>query len=972
MMKAYKLLWLFVIGLAVSACSEDEFQEEFGQSKVENLGAHRVASFQLPYAVPEDLADENALLVQIGGNYAQAHKVKVERSENRTTSLARLTVSNDLRIPNGQFLLRFKTIPHRFIVQVSNERIGIVGVKNLENTTLSGCGSESDPYKITNKSDFDTFIKMVNSDENHCAATYFKQTVPVIQWENDEATTGEGLSSNAFAGNYDGRGYVISGLMTNGKDNAGLFTKLLNGATVRNLNLQNIKLANGKDMGAIAGCSEGTVKLSKISTSGEISGTKNIGGLVGLVQGELIIEDVTVGTSIYGNENVGGLAGTVQKGKIRLKNAGISSNFIVGDVDQPKASNVGGMVGLVNDASFQIESSSVIHTSKFEDNTKVISGATNVGGLIGKIASLNANSSITKSRVISPLRVNTNGGGFVGWAKLGKQLKVSGCQYGGIMKSGSYIGGFFGSLEYTGSNLLVYEDNDVVASNNSDIYIGGTNYVGAVFGWLSARSLSMTGENNFAMQVIGKDYVGGIAGAMKGTTLDIGTPGYLNNGKDVVGIYMEGISYVGGAVGSMETSTLKSNHSHNLTKSVPVRQPEKAKIICTINATGSYVGGAVGRANKSAISGISVNATITNTNKSDSGRYYGGIVGLFHDGNKAVESCSFYGIMKGKEYTGGIVGEINKLGQIKQCINYASVNGGNRTGGIVGKVNYVDDEPWVNECVNVGDVEADHFVGGIAGYISADGNEGKDWIKIARCGNYGRITASSTDGGCVGGLVGKCDTDKIRVNNGANHGTVVGNGGFKGIGGIAGSLGDDADVLTEWDNVHVYECVNTGAVYSDKTKKCHIGGIVGYLEEGDEGSDDTNSQVNDCYNCGKIGPTSEATHGGIIGHCDYYTSLRRCINYGDTGDKGESMIGTVVDAGVVHDSKLYHLEGSGDSSGRNWSSKSFKESEMGTMATFSGFSEKTWTIGKQVHMKSGKDKLDRAILKNCPFQNMVY
>ena len=203
MMKAYKLLWLFVIGLAVSACSEDEFQEEFGQSKVENLGAHRVASFQLPYAVPEDLADENALLVQIGGNYAQAHKVKVERSENRTTSLARLTVSNDLRIPNGQFLLRFKTIPHRFIVQVSNERIGIVGVKNLENTTLSGCGSESDPYKITNKSDFDTFIKMVNSDENHCAATYFKQTVPVIQWENDEATTGEGLSSNAFAGNYD-------------------------------------------------------------------------------------------------------------------------------------------------------------------------------------------------------------------------------------------------------------------------------------------------------------------------------------------------------------------------------------------------------------------------------------------------------------------------------------------------------------------------------------------------------------------------------------------------------------------------------------------------------------------------------------------------------------------------------------------------------------------------------------------------
>ena len=178
---------------------------------------------------------------------------------------------------------------------------------------------------------------------------------------------------------------------------------------------------------------------------------------------------------------------------------------------------------------------------------------------------------------------------------------------------------------------------------------------------------------------------------------------------------------------------LKSGHTFNLTAAIPDSLSVKYKIICTTKANGNNVGGAVGRACKSVIKGITVKSTITN--KAESGKYTGGVVGFFDNGNKSVEHCAFLGILTGKEYTGGIVGEINKLGQIKQCVNYGNINGANRTGGIVGKVNYVDDEPWVNECVNVGPVTASHFVGGIAGYISADGNEGKDWIKVARCVN---------------------------------------------------------------------------------------------------------------------------------------------------------------------------------------------------------------------------------------------
>ena len=39
------------------------------------------------------------------------------------------------------------------------------------------------------------------------------------------------------------------------------------------------------------------------------------------------------------------------------------------------------------------------------------------------------------------------------------------------------------------------------------------------------------------------------------------------------------------------------------------------------------------------------------------------------------------------------------------------------------------------------------------------------------------------------------------------------------------------------------------------------------------------------------------------------------------------------------------------------------------LSTFSGFSADTWEIGVQKHLRDGKD---RAILKDCPFQNLLY
>ncbi|MBR2497152.1 MAG: hypothetical protein IKB63_02200, partial [Parabacteroides sp.] len=117
--------------------------------------------------------------------------------------------------------------------------------------------------------------------------------------------------------------------------------------------------------------------------------------------------------------------------------------------------------------------------------------------------------------------------------------------------------------------------------------------------------------------------------------------------------------------------------------------------------------------------------------------------------------------------------------------------------------------------------------------------------------------------------------------------------------------------------------------------------------------------------------------GGIIGLCDYYVSLRYCINYGHTFSGGESMIGTVEKGGIVHDYALYQLNGTGDHEGRNWSSTSFEESEMDKMSTFKNLSDTKWVVGQQLNMKDGEkgkneSSKSRAILIDCPFQNIIY
>lgn len=973
MTKTLKLLLLSIFVFSISSC-DDEFDNIFKHSRVEKFDSHHLSIFRIPHICSTSVVDSDVDIIQINGSYVGRLHANITPVNDAESEIG-LTIPIEATIPDGSYVIKVDSISNRFIAQIEDQLIVIKEINNGVYSEYIGSrftdGSKDNPFMINSNDKFNKFIFALSKDEYHGAGFYFKQTAS-FQWSNDEQNDGEGLASQYFAGNYNGDNFCLSDVVINGKNEAGIFKQLINGATISNLKINNISISNGENLGAIAGFAKNTVKLSHINISGNISGTNNIGGLIGsCAYGYIYMDNITMGASISGAKNIGGAIGYLDC-YCSVDKFTTTSSFRVGSVNvsvSNNAENVGGVIGLIDNHEFNITNTEVLHTSSIDDNAQVITGNCNVGGLIGNILYLwEPQSSIDNCRVISPLNANNYGGGFIGYADIAHKLSITNSQSCIITKQGNYIGGFIGYLKYYNDNddLLTFSNNKVAASDNSEIQIKGGDYVGGLFGYINAKSISLKGENYIMTPISGNSHVGGLAGKIEKTTFNIGTPLYGKSGTQISGLPIEANSIVGGIVGYMESSTLKGTQSLYPTSGINHFDDSKASVICTVKGKGDKVGGAVGHAYKSEIEGIAVKATVSNSG----GIYTGGIVGYFEDGDLAVKSCSFSGIITGNDYTGGIVGEINKLGQITQCVNYGEITGGQKTGGICGKINNSEDEPWINECANVGPVSGKHFVGGIVGYISADG-EGNDWTKIARSGNYGNITASSSDWGCVGGIVGKCDSDKIRVNHCANHGTITGNGYFKGIGGIAGSLGQDADGLEEYDNVHVYNCANTGTIVSDRSSSAHMGGIVGYMEEGKCLAEDSHVEL--CYNCGSVGPAKDATHGGIIGHCDYYVALEYCINYGNTHDAGESMIGTVVTGGVVYNNNLYHLSGTGDHSGHSWSSTSFFEDQMNSLSTFSGYSSNDWKVDKQLNMQgSGESSKSRVILNDCPFQNIVY
>lgn len=174
-----------------------------------------------------------------------------------------------------------------------------------------GDGTALNPYYVFNAS----FLSKIGGDDERYSLAHSYALQNDIILPSNFAPIGS-QSDIGFTGNFNGNGYTISGLNVNGDeyDNAGLFTIVAAGASVRNLTIKDASV-NGaySNAGILAGVVNGTVE--KVAILNSAAKTTKDGGkvaaLAGTYSGSSLIKTYAENVTVTGaaNSEIGGLVG---------------------------------------------------------------------------------------------------------------------------------------------------------------------------------------------------------------------------------------------------------------------------------------------------------------------------------------------------------------------------------------------------------------------------------------------------------------------------------------------------------------------------------------------------------------------------------------------------------------------------------------------------------------------------------------
>ena len=311
------------------------------------------------------------------------------------------------------------------------------------------------------------------------------------------------------------------------------------GYQVENINLQSVRIEEGiSDIGGLFGCTTSGNINNIIADDIHIKGTGSyIGGIVGYIPvvDEDIFENIKVSNSeIIGNKDVGGVVGN---GHV-TKNVNVNNSSITG------ISNVGGVMGTSN----YYNNSGLGGIEYIYVNNSDIEGETNVGGIGGYAGNL-YDTKVINSTISAPKTTSQNIGGIIGelgWTVqrsliIDSKVISGGSSVGGIIGKGlsstkcyslnsiiegySNVGGITGSA--TGGGMeYSYSNSKVTAMEHS---------VGGLIGYLDNSHMNTVTDrssilmNYFAGNTIkAKANVGGIVGKI-GKELDTFDEFYKNN-----------------------------------------------------------------------------------------------------------------------------------------------------------------------------------------------------------------------------------------------------------------------------------------------------------------------------------------------------------------------------------------------------------------------------------------------------------
>ena len=644
-----------------------------------------------------------------------------------------------------------------------------------------------------------------------------------------------GWPATPFTGVLDGRGHaitdltivseVVSGTTTENVVSAvGLFYAL-DGATVRSLEVRDVRISDTEStagvMGAVAGRVLGTqtttlsgVDVRNVTAEGHL----DVGGLVGRVDGPLDVRGGSVHDARLrvGDDHVGGLIG-YSVADLSVTEVRVSGVDARADVDY-----AGGLVGNAFDGTVTILGTTVSGLVESGDDT--------VGGFLGMFGDDDGTGTddlrILGATVDATVSAsNREAGGLVGEAT-GKIVDVGNVTLKGIVfAENEEAGGAFGDLEASERADLrtvtltadVSGGGDVgglvgrgantlfVRSTRLEGDVTGTkNDVGGIVGlFRDGTFVEVTGTVFAGMQVTGDGSVGGILGDVEAATVSLvdvrteapltvrgttvsdtgkavgGLVGFAPEGEEVsdtefrirdvdVDVVVEGWKEVGGLVG-----LAASNVAQHEVRDVVVR----GRVVGTIDVgTNAEVGGLFGEADGlTTIMDVTVHADVA----SEGEDRVGGLVGIAQ-GVDATNVRVTGSIQGGEDDVGGVLGATPGTGSgtavtLTDVRVEGAVSGRRDVGGIVGDVGVPIDLTRVSVTGDVTGTEDD--VGGLVGVARED-------VRVDEAAVSGAIEGSSD----VGGLVGRVDgtNNTIGLRDAVVLGSVTATGG--GAGGVAAAL----------------------------------------------------------------------------------------------------------------------------------------------------------------------------------------
>ena len=685
---------------------------------------------------------------------------------------------------------------YNFTLSSENPEVKLNLLPNINGITLN---NETNIYEINSAQGLQALATYVNSGYD-CAGLTFKLTGDIVLNAADNFNA-IGTADCSFAGIFDGNSHKISNLTINSlKNYQGLFGKV-DGGTVKNVNLENVNIEGGGNVGALVGELEnGTVDNCSV-TGGNVKGkllTEHYTEYEGItLEFDVFMEDS--GSCIGGlvgysaNSQIGSCAITNLKVESDdLKTITIADDFDYDDDDNLTyetytngyySSQIGGLVG--NNNGSKIENCQITGGT-----VNGGTGSEEVGGLIGY-----NNGKITDNTAVNnTVKGSDFVGGLVGY---NNSTITRGTVLGGTTEGVKTTGGLVGKNESGGTIVEALVDTSFFSNNGEFGYIVGENF-GRVGGYYcynedNVKVVGNSGGKVTAQKVLYRKWLDGLTVTMDINNADVVTRNgliYYKNDPDFS--VNASVTYDANKIYKLNDAKKNADGTYKITfdssnsdakfiaypkiagldfvaNTYYIQDAQDLVDLATyVNANDNFEHDCAGLTFK-VTADIDLSTLENGVTFRGIGTAANSFVGTFDGGGYKIKNLTINSTSVTEQ---GLFGWVGKGGTVKDVeLEGVSIEGGTYGGAIAG-YNY----GTIENCAASGTVKSESCGGGIVGYnygtvskcansVNVTVNNGKELLggggivgtnqsgTVEKCVNSGNVTVNG-DKGTGGGIVG--------------------------------------------------------------------------------------------------------------------------------------------------------------------------------------------------------------------------